>query len=90
MAPIVVSMKRLLGPQCYNVNICFVCPTASRGSAVAIANAYGLDDRVVGVRAPVGSRIFTSQDQNRLCGPHPTSYLMGTGVSFLGGKAVGA
>jgi hypothetical protein len=26
-----------------------------------IATGYGLDDRVVGVRVPVGSRIFSSQ-----------------------------
>jgi hypothetical protein len=31
----------------------------SRDSAVGIANGYGLDDRGVGVRVPVGSRIFT-------------------------------
>jgi hypothetical protein len=29
-------------------------------SAVGIATAYGLDDRGVGVRVPVGSRIFSS------------------------------
>jgi hypothetical protein len=31
-----------------------------RCSAVGIATAYGLDDRGVGVRVPVTSRIFTS------------------------------
>jgi hypothetical protein len=31
-----------------------------RGSAVGIANGYGLDDRGAGVRVPVGSRMFTS------------------------------
>jgi hypothetical protein len=32
----------------------------SRDSTVGIATSYWLDDRVVGVRVPVGSRIFTS------------------------------
>jgi hypothetical protein len=32
----------------------------SRDSAVGIATGYGLDDRGVGVRVPVGSRIITS------------------------------
>jgi hypothetical protein len=35
---------------------------------------YGLDDRKVGVRAPVGSRIFTSPYP-----PDPTSYPRGIG-----------
>jgi hypothetical protein len=33
---------------------------ASRDSAVGIATGYGLDDRGVGVRVPLGSRIFSS------------------------------
>jgi hypothetical protein len=32
----------------------------SRDSIVSIATGYGLDDRVFGVRVPVGSRIFSS------------------------------
>jgi hypothetical protein len=32
----------------------------SRDSAVGVATGYGLDDRGVGVRVPVGERIFTS------------------------------
>jgi hypothetical protein len=35
------------------------CPV-SRDSAVGIATGYGLDDREVGVRVPVGSRIFST------------------------------
>jgi hypothetical protein len=34
--------------------------TMSRDSAVGIATGYGLDDREVGVRVPVGSRILSS------------------------------
>jgi hypothetical protein len=32
----------------------------SRGNSVGIATDYGLDDRGVGVRVPVGARIFTT------------------------------
>jgi hypothetical protein len=38
----------------------FVMQSVSRDSAVNIATGYALDDRLVGVRVPVGSRIFTS------------------------------
>jgi hypothetical protein len=42
----------------------------SRDSAVGIATGYGLDDREVGVRVPVGSRIFSSPHRpHRLWGP---------------------
>jgi hypothetical protein len=42
----------------------------SRDSALDIATAYGLDDGGVGVRAPVGSRIFSSPHRpDRLWGP---------------------
>jgi hypothetical protein len=54
----------------------------SRDSSVGIVTGYGLDDRGVGVRVPVGSRIFSEV--------HPTSYPMGTGSYFPGGKAAGA
>jgi hypothetical protein len=42
-----------------------------RGSAVDIVTDYGLDDRGVGVRVPVGWRIFSSPRRpDRLWGPH--------------------
>jgi hypothetical protein len=42
----------------------------SRGSVVGIATGYGLDDRGVGDRVPVGSRIFSSPRRpDRLRGP---------------------
>jgi hypothetical protein len=42
----------------------------SRDSAVGIATAYGLDDTEIGVRVPIGSRIFTSPSRpDRLWGP---------------------
>jgi hypothetical protein len=61
----------------------------SRDSVVRIATGYGLDDRAVGVRVPVGSRIFSFPCPDRLWGP-PNSYPMATGGSFPGGKAAGA
>jgi hypothetical protein len=59
----------------------------SPDSVVGIATSYGLDDRGVGVRLPVGSRIFTSPNRPEV---HPTSFPMGTGASFPGGQAAGA
>jgi hypothetical protein len=59
-------------------------------SAVGIATSYWLDDRGVGVRVPVGSRIFTSPCRSdRLWGP---SSLLSNGYRgfFIGGKAAGA
>jgi hypothetical protein len=42
----------------------------SRDSAVGIATVYGLDDRGVGIRVPVGSRIFsTLRRPDRFWGP---------------------
>jgi hypothetical protein len=42
----------------------------SRDSVVGIPTGYGLDDRGVGVRVPVGSRIFSSPRRpDRLWGP---------------------
>jgi hypothetical protein len=35
----------------------------SRDSVVGIATSYGLDDPGVGVRVPVGSRIFSYPDR---------------------------
>jgi hypothetical protein len=65
--------------------------STSRDSAVGIATGYGLYDSGVGVRVSVEATIFTSPCRlDRLLGVHPASYPMGTGGSFLGGKAAGA
>jgi hypothetical protein len=58
----------------------------SRDIAVGIATGYGLDDRGVGVRVPVGSRIFFLHVVQTGSGAHPTSYSMD---SFPGGKTAG-
>jgi hypothetical protein len=63
----------------------------SRDSAAGITTGYWLDDRGIGVRVPVGLKIFTSSCRpNRLWSPPKTSYPMGTGGSFPGRKAAGA
>jgi hypothetical protein len=58
------------------------------GSSGSIVPGYGLDDRAIGVRSPVGANDFSSI----LCvqtgsGAHPASCIMGTGGPFAGGKS---
>jgi hypothetical protein len=62
----------------------------SRGSVVGIATGYGLDDQGVGVRVPIGSEFLLLHVVQTGSEAHPTSYPMGTGGSFPGGKAAGA
>jgi hypothetical protein len=51
-------------------NECTGLYSKSRDSVVGIATSYGLDGRGVGVRVPVGSRIFSfSRRPDRLWGP---------------------
>jgi hypothetical protein len=59
----------------------------SRGSAVGIATAYGVDDRGGGVRALVQSEFSLLHIVETGSGAHPTSYPMGTGGSLPWGKA---
>jgi hypothetical protein len=62
----------------------------SRDRAVSIEIDYWLDDRKVGVRVPVGSRIFTSPYRpDQLWGPLNLLYNGYRGL-FPGGKAAGA
>jgi hypothetical protein len=53
-------------------------PTRSRDSSVGVATDYGLDDRRVGVRVPVGSRIFSTSSRPAL-GPTqpPVQWVLG-------------
>jgi hypothetical protein len=62
-----------------------------RDSVVGTATGYGLDHRGFGVRVPVGSKIFSSPRRpNRLWSHPASSYPMGTGNYFPGGKAAKA
>jgi hypothetical protein len=58
----------------------------NQDSVVGIATGYGLDDWGVGVRVPVGSRIFFSHVVRTVSGAHEASYPMGNGDSFPGVK----
>jgi hypothetical protein len=60
----------------------------SRGSSGSIVSDYGLDDRAIGVRSPVGARDFSSiLFVQTGSGAHPTSCTMGTLGPIPGGKA---
>jgi hypothetical protein len=67
------------------------CIYESRDSVFGIEIGYGLDDQGVGVPVPVEARIFSLLHVVQTgSGVQPTSYLMGTSVSFSRGKAAGA
>jgi hypothetical protein len=53
---------------------------------VGIATGYGLDDRGVGVRVPVGSRIFSTSSRPALGSTQPTNQWL-PGVKRQGREA---
>jgi hypothetical protein len=59
----------------------------SRDSVVGITTGYGLDDRGVGVRVSVGSRIFSTSSRPAL-GSAQSPYPVGPGACYPEGKAV--
>jgi hypothetical protein len=61
----------------------------SQDSAVGIATGYGLDDRGVGVRVPVGSRIFSSPRRRYRLWRPPNLLPNGYRGLFPLGKAAG-
>jgi hypothetical protein len=66
------------------------CSTGGGGgwqSSVGIATDYGLDDRAVRVRVPVGPRLVLLELVETSCGAHPASYPLGTASSFPGRDA---
>jgi hypothetical protein len=57
------------------------------GSSVTIVSDYGLDDRAIGVRSPVGVKDFSFNLCVRTCcGAHPASCTMGNGGPSPGAK----
>jgi hypothetical protein len=69
-----------------NISTTPLCSVRNRDSAIGIATGYGMDDRGVGVRVPVGSRIFSSPRRpDRLWGP-PNLLSNGYRHSFSGVK----
>jgi hypothetical protein len=63
-------------------------PEGSRVSSGSIVSVYGLDDRAIEVRSPVGAKDFSSiLSVQTGSGAHPASCTMGTGGPFHGGKA---
>jgi len=55
-----------------------------------IANDYGLDSRMIGVRFPAGAGNFSRHRVQTGSGAHPASYPRGSGGFFPGSKAAGA
>jgi hypothetical protein len=62
----------------------------SQDSSVGIATGYRLEDGGVKVQVPVRQEFSLLHAVQTGSGVHPTSYTMGTGGSFLRGKAAGA
>jgi hypothetical protein len=67
--------------------VCMYVAGRSRGSLVSIVSDYGLDDRAIGVRSPLGAKNFSSS----LCVQtgsevHPASCTMRTGGPYPGVK----
>jgi hypothetical protein len=74
-----------------SLNFSSLTPTSqSRDNAVGIANGYGLDDQEVGVRVPVGAKIFTSPCRSDWLWGLPSLLSNGYLGLFPQGKAAGA
>jgi hypothetical protein len=71
-------------------NIILSYTARSRDNVVGIAIGHGLDGREVGVWVPVGARFFFLHVVQTDSWAHPSSYTIGTGATFCGGKAAGA
>jgi hypothetical protein len=68
--------------------VCMYAYIGEPGSSVSVVSDYGLDDRVIEVRSPAGSKDFSSSLSVQTgSGAHPASCTMGTGGPFPGSKA---
>jgi hypothetical protein len=87
---VVPTHYKIIAPQNVFIHDVF-CPKYLKNviSVIGIATGYGLDDRGVGVRVPVGSRILSSPRRpDRLWGP-PNLLSNGQGGSFPVVKVAG-
>jgi hypothetical protein len=66
------------------------CLLASRDSVVGITTGYWLDDGGSEFESRYNQEFSLLHVVHTGSGAHPASYPMGTGDSFLGGKAAGA
>jgi hypothetical protein len=74
----------------YELDIHVLPDLNNTDSLVGIATGYGLEDRGVVVRVPVGPKIFFLHVVQTGSGVHPTFYPRGTRELFSRGKAAGA
>jgi hypothetical protein len=85
------QLSRCPASPCYarvttELNLQISVVTTCRGSSVGIATGYGLDDCGVGVRVPVGSRIFSMSSRPALGFTQPPIQLV-PGVKRPGREA---
>jgi hypothetical protein len=72
---------------CYLVSCNFAAVHVSRDSIVGIGTGHGLDDRGIGVRVPVGSRIFSTSSRPALgSGQPPIQWVPGALCPGLKGQ----
>jgi hypothetical protein len=67
--------------------VCYIHRVRSRDSVVGIVTGYGLDDRGVGVRVPVGSRIFSSPRRPDRLWSSPSLLSSGYGGKLAGARS---
>jgi hypothetical protein len=83
-----VSNRGTILRNCYEQSVSFL---GSRDSIVGIAIRYGLEDRGIGVRVPVVSRIFSSPRRpERALGSTQPPIQWVPGALSPGGRAAGA
>jgi hypothetical protein len=89
MCPLVAAVQRRgLTPSTCSSSSAFHFKVIRPSSSVSTVSDYGLDDRAIEVRCPVGARDFPLASCVQTgSGTHPTSCSMGTGGPFPGRKS---
>jgi hypothetical protein len=65
---------------------CYSSRLSPYGSSGSIVSDYGLDDRAIEVRSPIGADFSSSPCIQTGSGAHPASYPMGTGGKARPGR----